>query len=251
MTGAGLLATSDQPIPLRNAGGSVSVVRNINIAISLTIVLAPYRRVKLDMRRLAILLIVSTALILGIAVATPSRSTMVVAAAMLQATPTPPADSLCTVDPANATAWVGGVTVHPNEADAAVVIPVDSPDHKLYLTTWTLEKGTCVPFQADGNQKDGAIILIVQKGAIELRVLPYEEGTAAEVYWGKDAAYSGTRVDWWEEGQAPLTLSQGDWVTISDRVWLTFKSDDVEGAVVTKAVWMVPPGGSGCAGSCK
>lgn len=203
------------------------------------------------MQRLTVVLVFSVALLLGITAAPSNRATMVVGAAMLQLTPSPPAEGLCAADAADPVAWVGNVQVHPNEADAGVVIPVDSPDHKLYLTTWTLQPGTCVPFRADGNKKNGAIILIVQQGAIELRVLPYEAGTAAEVYWGKDSAGGGTKVEWWEVGQDPLILSQGDWVTISDQVWLSFKSDAVEGAILMKAVWMAPGDGSGCSGSCK
>lgn len=199
------------------------------------------------MQRVTVLLVFAIALLAGSTFNTGSQSTIVAGAALLQATPspTPPAD-ICQAAPVP---WQDAVIVNPYAAAAAVVLPRDSKDsgQNLYLTTWTVPPGTCVPYEAPGNMKDGAIILIVQEGTIIFTAEAYGSGTQAKVYWGHDSDVSGHLLGW----HTPQTLNSGDWVTIDDQVWFTFSNSGDKNAVVIKAVWALPPIDVGCAGGCK
>jgi hypothetical protein len=210
------------------------------------------------MQRVIVAVIVSVVVLLGLTLGTVSRSTAGVGAA-LQETPTPPAE-LCPADaatpaeaaaPAEATpvpGWETLIDVRPDAAPAAVVKPRDvTGEQRLYLSIWTLRPGTCIPYSARGNQKDGAVILIVQQGIIDFTARPYGDDPKPSVRWGRVSSEDG--IDYAFGARA--RLYPGDWVTMSDQVWFTFRSVGGESAVVLKAVWANPPIDAGCSGGCK
>ena len=144
--------------------------------------------------------------------------------------------------------WEDKIDVRPWEAGPASVTPLDSPDHDLYLVVWTIEPGTCIPYDADGNQKDGAIVLIVQQGIVEFTWQPYSDELSAGVIWGHDESDTNGLTP----GETQI-LNRDDWVAQNDQVWFTLRSVGSEPAVILKAVWVanLPGGGIRCGGGCK
>jgi hypothetical protein len=150
-------------------------------------------------------------------------------------TPTPPTE-LC-ADPAEE-AYFPYILARPDAGPAAKTVPTDAPaGQSFYLVELTIPRGICVPYDADGNKKEGAVIMMVAQGAIELTVEPYGAPPMAEVLWGHS---------WSEDGSAlpegtPQILYPGDWVTMKDQVWFTYESVGDEDAVIIKTVWAVSP----------
>jgi hypothetical protein len=196
------------------------------------------------MQRVIVPLVFSIAVLLGLTQGTPSPSTAAVAA-MIQTTPTPtPPGDLC---PDPTAVWQDAVDVRPDAAAAAKTRPLDvTGDQDFYLVIWTLRPGTCVPYTAEGNQKDGAVILMVQQGIIDFTAEHYGDDTTAQVLTGRVSSASGTVLTFGETKR----LYPGDWVTMDDQVWFTYTSVGGESAVVLKAVWAKIPD-SGCGGGCK
>jgi hypothetical protein len=193
------------------------------------------------MYRRFIVVAVAFAMVVGVIGSGSTRSLA------LEASPTPPPTPPTEVcDGTETDHWEDEIDVQPFGASDALVRPLDSADQDLYLVVWTIRPGTCIPYTAAGNQKDGAIVLIVQDGVVEYTAEPYVAGSVAEVQWGHTTGDS----DILDFG-VTQTLYSGDWVTQNDQVWFTLRAIGGESAVVLKAVWAKPPIEAGCSGGCK
>jgi hypothetical protein len=196
------------------------------------------------MYRIVFGLTLAFAMIVGVIGNGPTRSLALQASPTPEATPPPEVCAATETD-----GWEDRIDVQPPGGLDAVVKPLDSPDQYLYLVAWTIPSGTCIPFEALGNQKDGAVVFIVQQGVIEFTAEPFDADSAAAVTWGP--ASGGSNVLPFGTTQ---TLNPGDWVTQDDRIWFTLRSVGDESAIVQKAVWAKPPSGremEGCSGGCK
>jgi hypothetical protein len=160
----------------------------------------------------------------------------------LPSTPTVEGDVTTTPVP-----WDSAIDVRPPSDSAALLKPRDvTGDQDLYLVVWTLPPGTCIPFSAEGNKKDGAVILMVEQGTIEFIAEPYEGDTAVTVSWGT-ATSSGEELGF----SSSQVLGPGDWVMMDDQVWFSYTNVGDENAIVYKAVWADLGDDEGCGGSCK
>lgn len=181
---------------------------------------------------------------IGVA-ARPASSAVGLAQETPTATPTPPPEE-CAADPEKT--YLRAIDVDPWSGDAAITRPIAvTGGQDFYLVAWTVPPGICIPYDAEGNKKDGAVILMVEQGVIAFRAEEYDPSSGAEVLWGRP---------WSDDGSAlpvdmPQTLYPGDWVTMSGQVWFTFESVGDEDAVVYKAVWAVPPDDVGVHGGSK
>jgi hypothetical protein len=169
-----------------------------------------------------------------------------------EATPaaSPTADGLCAAGmPAD---WFSA-DVRPEGVTDAVVIPAaeqamdePAPVRQLSLIVITLPPGHCMPYSALGNQKDGAVILLVQQGHLEFRWQPDPAaGGMPTVMRGNSG---GTL------GAVPVDDTQdyypGDWITLDQQVRFSYRNVGGDSAIVLKAVW-APPIMGGCGGGCK
>ena len=144
--------------------------------------------------------------------------------------------------------WEADIDVRPDASSAAFIKPRDvTGDQNLYLAIWTLRPGTCIPYGARGNQKDGAVILMVQQGIIDFTAERYGDDPTVRVLWGRVSSADGIPYEFGTQKR----LYPGDWVSMDDQVWFTFTSVGGESAVVLKAVWANPPPVAGCGGGCK
>jgi hypothetical protein len=120
--------------------------------------------------------------------------------------------------------------------------PVSSPERVLYAVVITLPPGKCMPFQALGDQKDGAIVMIVQAGSIEFTAQADADAPSAEVrFGGPDDEDYGAVVPF----GTPVTVNSGQWVSQNGQVWFTYRNPGTVDAVILKAVWAVPIPGAG------
>lgn len=151
--------------------------------------------------------------------------------------PTPPTElELCAADIEEK--YLDRMEARPDAGPAAKTRPRDVTGMQdLYLVELTIPRGICVPYNAVGNKKAGAIVIIVEQGVIELTAQPYGDEPAADVYWGHSWSESGTKLNFGDDVVDVVTLYPGDWVTMSDQVWFTYTSVGDEDAVITKAVW--------------
>ena len=193
------------------------------------------------MSRIFAVVAVAFAMVVGVLGSNPTGS---LALEEGPATPPPPPTEVCADTETDD--WENEIDVQPPGASDAFVRPLDSADQDLYLVVWTIRPDTCIPYTATGNQKDGAIVLIVQDGVVEYTAEPYFAESAAEVTWGHAAGDSETLAF-----GVTQTLYPGDWVTQNDQVWFTLRAIGGESAVVLKAVWAKPPQDAGCNGGCK
>jgi hypothetical protein len=192
------------------------------------------------MRRIAFLMAFTLVALVAVLAGRPAISGAQDASPV--ATPAAPTE-LCTGTPTPD--WESTIDVQPPGAADGVVRPVGSADRDLYAVVWTLQPGACIPYSAAGNMKDGAVVLIVQKGSIVYTWQVFGANSSAKVYWGPTEG-PGEPLD----PNTPQTLSDGDWITQDQQVWFTFQAGD-EGAVIIKAVWAKPPEDHGCGGGCK
>ena len=181
------------------------------------------------------------AMLVGVIGGSPPRS--LAAQASPTPEPTEPAE-LCLEDQVEN--WENEIDVQPFEYHEANVQPLDSAGQDLYLVVWTINPGACIPYMARGNQKDGAIVLIVQEGVVEFTAERFDVGSAAEVTWGHPDG-EGTVLPF---GTTQI-LNPGDWVTQNDQVWFTFRNTGNESAVILKAVLVPDIGDVRCSGGCK
>jgi hypothetical protein len=200
------------------------------------------------MSRIAIPAVFVIAVIIGLTGGSPAPS-----AASQESSPaaaTPAADGLCT--PGTPSDWASA-DIRPAGVNDAVVIPAaeeasgePEPVRQLYLVVVTLPPGHCIPYSALSNQKDGAIVLMVQQGHLTFR-------------WQPDPAVKGTPTVM--RGNALGTLGSvaandtqnyfpGDWITLDQRVRFSYRNVGGDSAIVLKAVWATPIVG-GCSGGCK
>lgn len=154
--------------------------------------------------------------------------------------------------PTAAAAWKAA-DVRPSGSGVAVVMPAaemaaaepDSP-RQLYLVTITLPVGGCMPLEAGGNQKDGAIVMIVQQGIVQFVWEPAYADTSPVITRG-DMATGGTPVP----QTNPQTLYPGDWITLDQRVTFAYRNTSAEPAIILKAVWADPNDERGLHGGTK
>lgn len=165
------------------------------------------------------------------------------------------------------TAWQEADVRPPDRADAAVT-PVITDDvggtptlrvtqEELYLVVITLPPGElgCMPFSALSNQKNGAIIWMVQQGKV-LFAWRSDMGAAAGstpiVARGNlVASHNVTPIGTPIAENQPVILYPGDWVIQDRLVDVTYRNVGGESAIILKAVYAEPvrPGG-GCGGDC-
>jgi len=143
----------------------------------------------------------------------------------------------------------------PRPQDAQVIPASDDPlssdgtfGRELYLAVITLPPGECVPFEVTGNQRDGAVIWLVQQGVVHYAWRPVESslpGATPEVEVGDNIKKDGAIAP-----LAPRRLYPGDWVTQNRQIEVTYTNIGGESAVLVKAVFAKPEFG-GCRGGCK
>lgn len=125
---------------------------------------------------------------------------------------------------------------------------VEESDRELYLVMVTLPPGACMPYDAPGNQKDGAVIWIVQHGKVQYAWRMASDapaGVTPVVEIGNSTRNFGKV----REGDVK-TLYPGDWITQDQRVEVTYRNIGGDSAVILKAVYAMPEGG-GCPGDCR
>ncbi|MGH2614821.1 MAG: hypothetical protein ACRDJC_06250 [Thermomicrobiales bacterium] len=149
--------------------------------------------------------------------------------------------------------WEGSDVRPPGLPEAAVIPAAErlesepDPERELYLVVITIPPGECMPSVAKGNQKDGAIVMVVQQGIVEYAWEPAFEGTSPIVKRGdtdstvEDSVPPGT----------PQLLYPGDWITQDQEITFAYRSIGGDPAVILKAVWAVPEEEVGCAGGCR
>ena len=119
-----------------------------------------------------------------------------------------------------------------------------APVRHLYLVEIRLPPGGCMPYVSQGNQKDGAIVMIVQQGFILYQWEPIS-GTTPNVKHGDSSGGAATVT-----AGAPQPLYPGDWITQDQKVLFSYLNAGSDTAIILKAVWAAPDGG-GCGGGCK
>ncbi len=179
-------------------------------------------------------------------------TTVNVARAQAEATPvahSDPPPELCSQD---AYSDYEKVKEFPIGWDAWTVQPLDNVDERiLYFVTITLEPGKCIPFRSGANQKDGAVILIVNQGNIAYVAEPHADSPGATVKHGVlDELGAGSSTD--VAFGAEVQVKPDEWISQDAQVWSTFwntsKSRDAE---IWKVVWAPPVDIEGCGGDCK
>jgi hypothetical protein len=115
----------------------------------------------------------------------------------------------------------------------------------LYLVEIRLRPGECAPYTILGNQKNGAIVLLVQQGNIEFQWDAYDPASTATVKRGNSMMTLGTILP-----GTPQPFYPGDWISIDRQVWFTYRNAGADTAIIAKAVW-APHGGGGCHGGCR
>jgi hypothetical protein len=150
----------------------------------------------------------------------------------------------------------------PNPNDAAVTpvfveaTPGATPtivedDRELYLVVVTLKPGECIGFDAFSNQKDGAVVWMVQQGKVEFiwRELEVIPGLPPTITRGDLA---GNHVDLSGMPESEQTLYPGDWVTQNRMVAVSFRNVGSDSAIILKAVYAKSWGDlNGCGGDCR
>jgi hypothetical protein len=138
--------------------------------------------------------------------------------------------------------------VRPPGATEAQVPPAVDDSRELYLVVITLQPGECMPYDAVGNQKDGAVIWIIQQGVVvytwkRADDTPADATPVVEV--GDNVSTLGRLLD-----DHQRWLYPGDWVSQDQKVEVTYTNMGSDTAIILKAVWAVP-GGGGCGGGCR
>lgn len=212
------------------------------------------------MRRIAIPVMFVIAVFIALLVGTPVRSNALTASASPQPTaaPLPPPPDLCqpgepliddVVDarpPGLDEAAVNPAAEWATPATPGTATPTAETPRELYLVAITLPPGRCIPYTSVGNQKDGAIVMIVQQGKVQYRWGPAIPGSTPIVTIGDSADTLGNPA-----AGSTQTLFPGDWVTQDQQVWFTYRNVGGDSAVILKAVWAVPEIDQGCGGGCK
>ena len=109
-----------------------------------------------------------------------------------------------------------------------------------------------MPFDAPGNQKNGAVILIVQQGKVDYIWKPIEDGDPDSTPTIECGDSAGNRDDISDEPGESQILYPGDWITQDRRVQVSYGNVGSDSAIIMKAVFAVPEdGGGGCGGDCR
>jgi hypothetical protein len=145
------------------------------------------------------------------------------------------------------------IDVRPPGREEAQVIPAsDDPNstdgtfgRELYLAVFTIPPGECVPFEVTGNQRDGAVIWLVQQGVVEFTWEPFPD-TSPVVEVGDNVRTEQLPLP---NGQ-PRLLYPGNWVSQDRQIKVSYTNVGGESAIVLKAVFAKPALG-GCHGGCK
>jgi len=120
--------------------------------------------------------------------------------------------------------------------------------HELYLVEIRLQPGECMPYEARGNQKDGAVIWMVQQGIVAYtwRMASDSPPNATPIVRVGDTVSSPGRL----AENSPRRLYPGDWVAQDQHIEVSYTNLGSDPAIIWKAVWAVP-GGGGCNGGCR
>ena len=128
--------------------------------------------------------------------------------------------------------------------------PAESPPRVLYMFVLTLGPGKCIPYISPANQRNGAVILIVQSGEIEFTAQASTNAPTAHVYFGDQVgpgAHPATALPF----GTTQHVGPNEWVSQDDRVWFTLKNPSTTNdAVIWKVVWANLPEDEGCGGDC-
>lgn len=159
--------------------------------------------------------------------------------------------------------WLAVDVRPPDRFDAAAtpVIATTTPDgtpttaasdRELYLVIITLPPDGCIPFDAPGNQKDGAVVWIVQQGKVEY---VWDQAAGVPPGWAPMVTrgdLAGNQVDLDGEAGVVQTLFPGDWVTQDRTVAVQLRNIGSDSAIILKAVYARSlGGGGGCGGDCR
>ena len=130
----------------------------------------------------------------------------------------------------------------------AVAATPGSDTRELYLVVVTLQPGECMPFEAKGNQKDGAVIWIVEQGIVAYtwRMASDPPPNATPIIRFGDTAGTSVKL----AANSPRRLYPGNWVAQDQRIEVSYTNMGGDTAIIWKAVWAVPDGG-GCNGGCR
>lgn len=141
----------------------------------------------------------------------------------------------------------GSLDLRPGDPKHALVMPPNE-DRELYLAVISLPPGECVPFEATGNRRDGAVIWMVQQGVIAYAWRPVGTLTPDAtpiIQVGSNIPPVGSIPELTQRRLYP-----GDWVTQDRQVEVTYTNIGGEDAIILKAVYAKLVLG-GCHGGCK
>jgi hypothetical protein len=224
------------------------------------------------MHRVTVALVAATVLVFGFMGGAPTRSDAQTGSPAPPATPS--MDGLCVGN--EGANWLAADVRPTGQADAAVypatpvaaspvaatpaatgtaTTPVERP-YQLYLVEIRLAPDECMPYSALGNQKRGAIVMIVQQGTVKFQWEPLASGIQGDkpaVVRG-DARGRATAPPGGQPGEVPAgtpqTLVPGDWITLNQEVKFSYRNVGSDTAIILKAVW-TNSGGGGCGGGCR
>ncbi len=146
-------------------------------------------------------------------------------------------------DPSAFPAGQSGITYQPID-DFGYVVPVEFPDHVLYLTEDTLPPDTCFLFDRGTH---GASTFLVQEGTVEF--IAWSGPPLGEpVIWAGNEAGDYVSVDL----GTPVTLDAGDWVTIDQAVQAyAYRNPGAEDGRIVMAAYELAVGHNGCHSGCR
>jgi hypothetical protein len=145
------------------------------------------------------------------------------------------------------------VDVRPPGSEESQIVPAvaatpGSDERELYLVAITLQPGECMPYEAKGNQKDGAVIWIVEQGIVAYtwRMASDSPPDAMPIVEVGDNRTTRGRL----AENSPRRLYPGEWVAQDQRIEVSYTNMGGDTAIIWKAVWAVPDSG-GCNGGCR
>ncbi len=209
------------------------------------------------MRRGVIPFVLVAVAILGLVGVMPTRSVALLASAL--ATPT-----VSNIPPCVDVTWQAADVRPPDPQDSFVIpaqiVPTpggtpqtDEAGRELYMVVINLPPGQCMPYEAPGNHKNGAVVWIVQQGKVLYAWEPFPgaDPTATPQIVRGDSEGNQDDLNDSDDGPgSPQILYPGDWVTQDRQVQVTYRNVGGDTAIVLKAVFAKPSGG-GCPGDCR
>jgi hypothetical protein len=157
--------------------------------------------------------------------------------------------------------------VRPPDPQDAAVTPVitvedangtpttEASQAELYLVVVTIPPGGCTPFDSLSNQRNGAVVWIVQQGKV-LYAWQAAEGAAPGstpiVERGNLVTQHDDPIGTPIPESEGVILYPGDWVIQDRLIDISLHNMGGDSAILLKAVYAEPTGGGGgCAGDCR